>query len=369
MTLYWFVFIILLYNAFSKKKSNETLYVASAVALFLIGFLRTETVGADVLDYCDFFKQLKLDLSVQENLLSLNLGSEAGFVYFSMFLKHFISNPLTYIHIVFLVYYSFIIISIRRLSINKPLTLFLYYSLAFYFFSFNGIRQAFALSIVMLIVSYIPQQKLSFKVMILYIIIILLTGYLFHKSLIIACLIPLLIKYKDSIIMSNKNLIITIVVCAILSKVFIAPIASTLSGIDISILNSDMYSGYVAGLEAKSSFSYLSNFLHAFFAIFVLITSKENNNAWIKVYAIGVAFFVLLSPLNWLFIRLTDNLRFFIIFAIPAFVKDWNLLKFKKLFITAIFLYCTVLFWNRLKDDNYQDVVPYHSVLCLTENL
>ena len=137
MILYWFIYILLLFVVLFKKKNNEKLYVISAFILFLIGFLRTETVGTDVLDYCDFFTQLKLNISVEDNLLTQNRETEIGFVYLSMFLKLFISKPLTYIHVVFLLYYTFIILSFRRLSINKPLTLFIYFSLAFYFFSFN----------------------------------------------------------------------------------------------------------------------------------------------------------------------------------------------------------------------------------------
>lgn len=357
-----YIVILLLIFVLCEKKTKNSFYFLSVI-LFLIGFLRDSSVGTDVYSYCSIIDSLSAK-STQVDVLALLVTEniEVGFSYLIIALKHITDDSMAIIRILFLIYYLFITIWISKLSDKPNLSLFAYYTLAFYFFSFNGIRQALALSMVLALIALTCRKHLNLKKTILVSISIIVIASLFHRSVMLCLIIPFVIKYVDFKGFNNKTLILLLLASIVLSVFFSNFLKDFLSRFDISFLGSEKYSSYVERLDVDSSFSFISNILHAAFAIFLLTTTR-NRNPWLIIYSIGTFVLVLLSPLSWLFIRVADNLNIFIVLAIPGVFNEWKRQDKKVLYYrVATYLYCFVLFFNRLKDDN-GDVIPYEWIL------
>ena len=357
-----YIIILLLMIALCEKNNKKSFYFL-AMILFLIGFLRESSVGTDVYSYCSIIDSLSAK-STQVDVLNLLVTEniEVGFSYLVIALKHITNDSMTIIRILFLIYYLFITIWVLKLSDKPNLSLFAYYSLAFYFFSFNGIRQALALSMVLALMTLICCKHLSLRKTILISLDIVIIASLFHRSVMLCAIIPFVIKYIKFKGFNNKVLILLLLASIVLSVFFSNYLKNSLSRFDISFLGSEKYSSYVERLDVDSSFSFISNILHAAFAIFLLSTTR-NRHSWLVIYSIGTIVLVLLSPLSWLFIRVADNLSIFIVLAIPSAFKEWKFQdKNVQYYRIATYLYCTVLFFNRLKDDN-GDVIPYEWIV------
>lgn len=357
-----YIVILLLIVVLCEKKNKNSFYFLSVI-LFLIGFLRDSSVGTDVLSYCSIIDSLSSQSSKADVFWLLATENiEVGFSYLIIALKHVTNDSMLIIRILFLLYFTFITIWISKLSSEPNLSIFVYYTLAFYFFSFNGIRQALALSIVLALVALTCRKEITTKRMVLVMVTIVAVAILFHKSVILCAVIPMVLKYHKYELFSKKTLIILLLGSIILSVLFSGFLKAIISGIDISFLGSEKYSIYVDRLDVDSSFSFVSNLLHAAFAIYLLATTKESNS-WLILYSIGTIILVLLSPLSWLFIRVADNFNIFIALAIPDVYKDWKRHdKMALYYRMATYLYCFVLFFNRLMDDN-GDVIPYEWIL------
>lgn len=357
-----YIVILLLLFVFSERKNQNSFFFLCAI-LFFIGFLRDSSVGTDVLSYCYIIDSLSAN-SKRVDVLALLVTEniEVGFSYLIIGLKHITNDSMLIIRLVFLLYFLNITIWISKLSVKPNLSLFAYYTLAFYFFSFNGIRQALALSIVLAIVALTCRRNLTIKKTIVVMALIVAIAILFHRSVMLCAVIPIVLKFNKIELFGNKPLIIFLLASIVLSVFFSSFLKQSLSSLDISLLGSEKYSSYVERLDVDSAFSFISNILHAAFAIFLLYTTKERN-PWLILYSIGTIILVLLSPLSWLFIRVADNLNIFIALAIPSVFKEWRRQNKQVLYYRmATYLYCFVLFFNRLKDDN-GDVMPYEWIL------
>jgi hypothetical protein len=162
-----YIVILLLIVVLCEKKNKNSFYFLSVI-LFLIGFLRDSSVGTDVLSYCSIIDSLSSQSSKADVFWLLATENiEVGFSYLIIALKHVTNDSMLIIRILFLLYFTFITIWISKLSSKPNLSIFVYYTLAFYFFSFNGIRQALALSIVLALVALTCRKEITIKRMVL----------------------------------------------------------------------------------------------------------------------------------------------------------------------------------------------------------
>lgn len=363
MVIYVLVVLMLFFNL--NNRTRQSFYF-QALWLFLIGFLRADTVGTDVLSYCDLVESISSEFGATEDLDYMYADIEPGFIFLIKCFKNISSDPMFFIRSIFLLYFLNICISIPRLSSIPNYTLFVYFTLSFYFFSFNGIRQAFALSLILVIISLLYRKTHDISISklepyLLAAIAIFITGMLFHRSLIICSIIPFIIVFRDRKCFDNRVLIITLIVSMFASVFFSSFLGKVFAIMDLSFLGSDKYVSYLDQLKVDKSFSFVSNILHGLFAVYLLYTTRQRN-VWLLLYTIGTLILVLFSPLSWLFIRVADNFNIFIIFALPDIVKEWSNNRLRTLYRSAVILYCIVLFFNRLHDDN-GDVIPYKCIL------
>ncbi|MBC8592097.1 EpsG family protein [Oscillospiraceae bacterium N12] len=355
MIIYFILLLFLLSNISNNKKKS---FAILSFTLFLIGFLRTDSVGTDVKSYCNLFDGIAADFFHIDSLQLMYSDIEFGFIFLIKAIKHIFDDSMTIVRVLFLLSFASLYYCILNLSTKPILTLFIYYSLSFYFFSFNGIRQAFAISLSLLVITIFLKHKLSLRNAIISSLWILIIAFFFHKSLVVSIIVPFILKYTHSKFLSNNKLVLTLIV-SLLASIFLSSLlVRAISMLDISFMGSDKYSSYLETVTVQESFSYFSNTLHALFAIFLLYTTHKRN-PWLQIYAIGTLILVLLSPLSWLFIRVSDNLKIYIILALPFIWQEWKNSKNSVMYQTITIFYCLVLFVNRIMDDNFKDVVPY----------
>jgi len=158
-------------NRFNKP--NKFSYYLSGLMLTIFATIRSSVVGTDSNNYVEIFNQFK---DITESIFSVKTSLEIGYLilmeialkistdYWSLFFT-------IALVCVFTSYYT-----IYKLSENIKVSIFIYISLATYFFLFNGSRQAIAASICGLSIYFLLNKKI-----VSYCIIILLASF-FHLT-------------------------------------------------------------------------------------------------------------------------------------------------------------------------------------------
>ena len=94
MEIYVLILLILFVNL--GNRSNRSFYF-QVICLFLIGFLRTETVGTDVMSYCELAESISSDFGATEDLAYMYADIEPGFIYLIKCFKIISPDPMFFI--------------------------------------------------------------------------------------------------------------------------------------------------------------------------------------------------------------------------------------------------------------------------------
>ena len=177
---YFILLLIVVFLAFlkSKFKSSQALNVTIGIVLILFSGLRAGSVGADTSSYF-YFYQYGNDYQNIGELLDSNSSVEIGFRLVEWISKLITNEPYILLIISSIIFVTFCVISIERLSANHTISYFSLVCFGIYTFSFNGIRQGIAVGICMLALYYVIHKsfiKYSFLVIL---------AFFFHKSAIL----------------------------------------------------------------------------------------------------------------------------------------------------------------------------------------
>lgn len=145
--------MLLLSNGSNRMRPNTARINAVVVLLILFAGFRNQSVGTDTGNYVYFFVREAGNYFKSANLeagfLALEtLASAISMQYWSLLLLIAIVSVIPYVY------------SIRSLSINIPLSFFIYITLAAYIFFFNGARQGMAASLFSIALVFLMKRKL-----------------------------------------------------------------------------------------------------------------------------------------------------------------------------------------------------------------
>lgn len=146
------------------------------IPLLLVSALRGPNVGTDTENYLYGFKLIK---EAAFNEVFNVVRYEPGYVLLVKFISLLVDHEQVLLIVTSIIVLIGIFIFIYLNSPNVMLSVFLYLALYLYFFSFNGVRQAIAMSIVVSGFHYILERKF-----LKYLLIIILAS-LFHQTSII----------------------------------------------------------------------------------------------------------------------------------------------------------------------------------------
>ncbi len=155
----------------NRTYSNFSIVLAAMILVFFAG-IRSQNIGVDTGNYVRFFQLFDLN----QPLISSEGRGDYGFDFLQRFAKHISEEywSLLFVIAAFAVYFT--IKTLRSLSLNLSLSVFLYITLGTYLFFFNGARQGIAAAIYGVALVQIINRK--FYTYILWVFI----ASLFHKT-------------------------------------------------------------------------------------------------------------------------------------------------------------------------------------------
>ena len=197
MVPYFFVFISIsifsLFIDFSKSKFIRFfLYLLILFVFISLYYFRQSSIGTDTLNYIPIFQDIIRSHNVVEYSFDKNI--EIGFSVAVYFLSLFYNNYFFIFAGLTSIVYINLIVAINNFKLNNVLffaSLFCVFQI--YFYSFNILRQAIALSFVILAVSYLLKNN-NKKFLIL-----CSMAFLFHYSSIFVFLFFFVYKFREKI--------------------------------------------------------------------------------------------------------------------------------------------------------------------------
>jgi len=318
--------------------------------LCFLGLLRGQSVGEDVLKYCINISHTSFD-PVTWNYYTI---FEDGYNYIIAAYNSVIGgSPLFFIGLCSL----FFILSwntyARSKVSNYGIALFVLYFLGYYNQSYNIIRQYFALSIMLCIISMFDLENLKKIGILLLISTTLFVGTFFHNSIYLLLLIPLYIILRKLNLIKKNIFYIMIVGTTIIFYLGIVRTFLSEYSEAIFLINTKSDTYFHSSLEdinEANEYSIIRLLIDNAFCLF-MIKKSPKLDIYVFLYMCGQIVINLFAPLDVLFARLSSVL---IIPAIPAVVHIWNDYKTK----IVISCYLFIIFGN-LMVKNYGATLPY----------
>lgn len=329
-----------------KKENNKTMPFSLWIVILLLTVfagIRHYSVGTDTGNYVGIFTSLIYEF----NLGFKPVGSlEQGYLYLQyLLLKITDEYWILLISIAFLCVY-FSLRSFYKHTLNIKWSVFIFITLAFYLFFFNGARQGVAAALVMFAFSYAFEKKLK------HFVFFVILGFLFHKTVLVVLPFYFLINIRYSV----KSLILTVLI----SVVPIYYLTDILSFYDESTV--ERYSVYIergaTGGELLAGFFIINSV--------ILIIQRKYISIQNLVLYDKLLFLANIHSLIYLVVVLTGKdinlIRFAHYFSI-AFPLIWPILFqdseiFKNRLVQTIFVISHILFLY-IYIDRMSDLNPY----------
>lgn len=351
MQVYVGIYLLLLLSIFLPRRLDSVTFPLSLMILLFIGCFRGVNVGTDVLVYLKNFAPITSDI----NTWNVYTPFEPGFNFLMAFMKKYINDSYFFFYgSVFVVTFLLLAFFIYRLSPRPQVSLFLLYTLCYYFASMNYMRQYFALAICLcLLCFYLKGEWCKWYI---FVLAICTVSLMFHSSLIVFSVLPL-INY----LLVNKRISKNILYLGLFASVFFffskTYLINTL--LYVSSFLSDRYATYIRwGLYDQAVYSSAEMLLLVSFCSFVVFVEKNKRSLFFYMYYISIVFrtsFITLVPMLG---------RIYFVYEIVSiiyFVQLYYSIEKKYQRITfgfAVVLYGAILCARSLLN-NANEIIPY----------
>lgn len=320
------------------KKIKNIIYFYLIIMLTIMGCVR-DHIGTDYTTYSQIFNSL--------DSINVNSNIEVGFQFIILFIKHFNSTNVVIFAFIMLISMLFFYKGVFKTSKYPIFSTFIFFSIFYVEYLFNGIRQGLAMCIFLYAITFYYKNDLKCIVLLTFIAMTI------HTSGIIIFLGYLLKNIK----ISNKEkvfiLVIGIIVC------FINPFEKILFMIPIDYIHDKLTTYTVSGIYEK--FTLFNVLQRVLLLIFLILNSKyikKNDEYLFNIYFFGWIFYVLFSFAPIASTRLNMFFRILEIILIPNVL--YGMKSKNKLFnFLIIVLWCSVILISVLRNPyNY----PYRMI-------
>ncbi len=214
--IYFFVLFLSVISLVVYRYSNNKLHknisiISSLFIIVLFSSIRASTVGIDNYEYSEWYKTFSIDNGIFDAITSNIMDYEPGFVVINYFLKYF-SLEYSYALIIYALLIWIPIYRLIKFSKDFYFAIFVFITLGFLFFTFNGQRQAIAIGFVFLATRYLFEQK-NIKFL-----LSILVATMFHFSAILMLIILIINKLPK---FSTKTWLIFIIASLIVPLAFL----------------------------------------------------------------------------------------------------------------------------------------------------
>ena len=337
-------FLAFFASAFTKQK--DKIYNICCIYLILFCGFRTMKIGQDTSSgYFINFGYIKSGMDVHwlekgwvflnKFAITLNLGYQ-GVLFFAGLLMLL---PVFYI--------------IKKESNNKMLSLALYYGMYFVLYSFNLMRQSVAISLGGLFLYFWKTKKYKSA------IVSLLIAFLFHKTVLLVCVIPLFMRIRLSVKKIFAILIISLGIGGVLSPQLIIKLAGPYASY---FSMNDGYSGFRDSIIVPFLFAAV---VCVFFGIFFYFSIKQNveveKNIWLYTCVAGLILMNLTLQIGQ-GTRLVLYYSLSQILFVPQYIGKVNKKATKRSLIILFIVYLMLNFVRMLISES-KYLIPYDNIL------
>lgn len=333
--------------------TKKTIVFLWGLFLLLLGVLRGVEVGTDCLGY-------QLDYTIIKNVTDgkfLYHKFEIGFIGLIALFKQYITTLyLPFVSFLFVVFFCGVW---KFISYKKaPLGIAFFVLLAFshYLYSYNIMRQMFALGLILFCMPLLYQKKYVF-----FSVLSLLICFMFHKSSILALgLVPLHILYEKKGFFSQKRTMYWAVLGSFVFF-FIADLTMKKYFASFAGLFYSRYEGYMLGMLGKQGLGFVYMGCQSLFAIVLIYLFNGNKKYEFEfiVYVLGVAVFNFFSSFSVVATRIAETFLIFNVVLFPFMITD-KTNKNSRYIRMAIIITGLVLFFYNFGMNNHGQVNPYY---------
>lgn len=316
------LFFLILWSVVIKKNLGQYDIFLSTLVLMLFFSMRNYTVGTDTIVYVSNFRSY-----VDASYYVINPDVEYGYQLYEKFILSFTKNYFWFFFIISFFVISSYLYTIRKISINYILSLYVYITFGFYTFFFNGLRQGVAMAICFFGLPYLIDKRI-----IVYSFIVFIASF-FHISALV--MIPLYF-----IVNSKFKLELKFFVC-LLTSILLSQVL-----IEYFSQNNLRYEHYAE--ESEKSGGYLTLIFYSLIGLVVYFSGTKirqidiSFNKFEQILLCGLALVLPIALLG------TDPsgpqriLYYFVstvIFLIPFLLRKYESIYLKLLFIILSFIY------------------------------
>lgn len=335
-----------IFKANSSDKNKRIYIIIIGIILIIISGFRSIKVGADTLQFCRDFDNIKY---IAWNSLIGETRYEIGFVFFCKLLGIICNDSQILIFFTSLIINVLICRFIYKESEDCVLSSYLYVTLNYFATNMNTMRQAIAMSIIILAyMNFLKKnKKVSYTVCIL-------VACLFHMSAICGAFLLFLPNKKYSIKEYNITIVISIIAFLLADKLFV---------IFTQILGN--YAGYIG-----SEF-YEPNYFAAVIKLLVLFviltvgyiynkeTKNDINSKYLYISSLALIFGAASVKITLLG-RISNYFSIFNIILLPNILKNYNDKKQIYLVYYLVYVLC-FLYWLivAIYRPEWYGVIPY----------
>ena len=332
------IFMIML-SYYNKNKDNilyKIVFGVIIIIMLLLLCLRSVNVGTDLITYIKLFTRIS-----SHPLNFMNIGNcEIGYKFLNFIISFFTNDIHLFISIVSIIIMVPLAFFVYKESKYPLLSLLLYISLNFYAFTFSGLRQAIAISLLFISFKFIKERK------IIYFLLLVILASLFHTSAFV--FLPAYFIYKIKI---NKLSLSLFALFDIIIYIFRKSIL-------LYFIN-NYYNDY----EVLEILSY--NWLLMCVALVVIcacfynrIISKNTNTNGLFIICITGLSLMLFTSVSNNALRIANYYYMFIILLVPEVIYYQSKSK-NKLLLLFVFIIISLMLFYYLLDVNGYGILPY----------
>lgn len=279
---------------------------------------------------------------------------EKGYLFLIALFKLFSHNYLLFASLTFILYIGGILLFMNYYKVNNSWQYFLFYTLGFYFFGYNTMRQTIGIALTLAFIDFLYKKKYVY-----FGILTLLIAFLMHKSGAILLLLIPIHYFSEKIKYIPKKTLYIVVILSFLSyyigqkfiKGFFTDFV-TLIGFD------DDYNRYIE-YESENMGNLLSGMYTLFALILIYLKSKSGDRFCFYVYIFSVILFNLGNMMNGRATRMSLGFMYFIIPLIPLMLTK-EPTKYKWILKTITIVFCIVYFFRSYYFANCGLINPYY---------
>lgn len=307
-----------------------------SIFLILFSSIRSYTVGTDSISYTEAYR-----LEYDPYYYGFNSNIEYGYQLFDYFILNFFSDYFWLFLFFSIIVVCLYMITIKRISINYLVSVFVFITFGFYTFFFNGLRQGVAMAICFFGLPYLIEKR------IIPYFLVVLTASMFHVSALVMVPMYFLVNSKFKL---EYKVFGCFIISLFSSQILIGYLAE----------GNARYEHYTE--EAEKTGGYITLLFYTFIGALVFVLGKKYRNFDIrfnKFEQILLCGLALVFPVSLLGTDPSGPQRVLYYFVgVVIFLIPYILRRVKSAYFNLLFIFLSIIYFL-LITMRFSNLYPY----------